>query len=74
LGLSGEDLAALLADPRLGELRALLLPGSGAGDGRGRPAAETLAAVAGYALLRTDRNGWIRLSTDGERMWVEVER
>jgi hypothetical protein len=28
----------------------------------------------GYTLLRTDRNGWIELSTDGEQMWVEVER
>lgn len=26
------------------------------------------------ALLRTDQNGWIELSTDGEQMWVEVER
>ena len=28
----------------------------------------------GYTLLRTDRNGWIQLSTDGEQLWVEVER
>lgn len=25
-------------------------------------------------LLRSDRDGWIELTTDGERMWVEVER
>ena len=41
-------------------------------DGEGRPSAETLEAVQGYNLLRTDRNGWIELSTDGERMWVEA--
>jgi hypothetical protein len=32
------------------------------------------AMPQGYAVLRTDRNGWIELSTDGEQMWVEVER
>jgi hypothetical protein len=30
--------------------------------------------VDGYTLLRTDRNGWIQLSTDGEQLWIEVER
>ncbi len=40
----------------------------------GLPSPETLEAIEGYALLRTDRNGWIHISTDGERMWVEVER
>jgi competence protein ComEC len=45
-----------------------------AGDEEGRPDVETLAAIEGYTVLRTDRNGWIRLSTDGERLWVEVER
>jgi uncharacterized protein YraI len=33
-----------------------------------------LEAVQGYTLLCTDRNGWIEVSTDGEQMWVEVER
>jgi competence protein ComEC len=45
-----------------------------AGDAQGRPDPQVLQAVQGYTLLRTDRNGWIRLSTDGERLWVEVER
>jgi beta-lactamase superfamily II metal-dependent hydrolase len=44
------------------------------GDRRGLPSPETLEAVQGYMLLRTDRNGWIELTTDGEQMWVEVER
>ena len=43
-------------------------------DRQGLPSPETLEAVEGYNLLRTDLNGWIQLSTDGEQMWVEVER
>ena len=45
-----------------------------AADWHGLPDPETLQAVAGYTLLRTDRNGWIHLSTDGEQLWVEVEK
>jgi len=44
------------------------------GDLEGFPSPETMAAIDGYNLLRTDRNGWIELTTDGEQMWVEVER
>jgi competence protein ComEC len=44
-----------------------------AGDRDGRPSPETLEAVRDYSLLRTDRNGWIELTTDGEQMWVEAE-
>jgi competence protein ComEC len=40
----------------------------------GLPDRETMEALGGYSLLRTDRNGWIHISTDGEQMWVEVER
>jgi hypothetical protein len=29
-----------------------------------------LELLQGYTVLRTDRNGWIELSTDGEQMWV----
>jgi beta-lactamase superfamily II metal-dependent hydrolase len=45
-----------------------------AGDREGRPSPETLEAMQGYTLLRTDRSGWIELTTDGEMTWVEVER
>jgi beta-lactamase superfamily II metal-dependent hydrolase len=45
-----------------------------AGDPDGLPSPETLESVGGYNLLRTDRNGWVKLSTDGEQMWIEVER
>jgi beta-lactamase superfamily II metal-dependent hydrolase len=40
----------------------------------GDPSPETLETVQGYTLLRTDRDGWIELTTDGESLWVEVER
>ncbi len=43
-------------------------------DTSGRPSPETLTALEGYSLLRTDRNGWIHLATDGKHLWVEVER
>ena len=45
-----------------------------AGDAQGRPDAEVMEALEGYTVLRTDQNGWIELTMDGERMWVEVER
>ncbi|MBN2502972.1 MAG: ComEC/Rec2 family competence protein [Anaerolineales bacterium] len=45
-----------------------------AGDYDGLPSPETLETVAAYNLLRTDQNGWLHLSTDGEQLWVEVER
>ncbi|GAG82369.1 unnamed protein product, partial [marine sediment metagenome] len=52
----------------------MILLSVGAGDRDGLPSPETLAAVEGYTLLRTDHNGWIQLSTDSEQLWVEVER
>lgn len=45
-----------------------------AGNRRGLPSRETLRALEGTTVLRTDVNGWIELATDGERLWVEVER
>jgi competence protein ComEC len=38
------------------------------------PDAGLLAALAGHTLLRTDQQGWIRLSTDGERLWLAASR
>ena len=49
-------------------------PAQRGGGGRGWTAGSTGAAGAGGHLLRTDRKGWIELSTDGEQLWVEVER
>ena len=44
------------------------------GDKTGLPSPETLDALQGYNLLRTDMNGWIEITTDGSQMWVEVQR
>lgn len=52
----------------------LVLLSVAAGDWRGRPAPSTIEVVEDYQLLRTDHNGWIELSTDGEQLWVEVEQ
>jgi competence protein ComEC len=43
-------------------------------DKTGLPSAETINALEGYNLLRTDQNGWIEITTDGRQMRVEVER
>ena len=45
-----------------------------AGDLDGLPSQDTLDALEGYSLLRTDRNGWIDISTDGVEMQISVER
>ncbi len=45
-----------------------------AGDPDGLPDPAVLDNLAGITLLRTDRDGWITVSTDGAGMWVEVER
>jgi competence protein ComEC len=44
------------------------------GDPDGRPDPEVIDAIGGYPLLRTDRNGWIKVSTDGTEMRVEAQR
>jgi competence protein ComEC len=46
----------------------------GSGDPDGLPAQSVLDELAGITLLRTDRNGWITVSTDGAGLWVEVEK
>jgi len=43
-------------------------------DKSGLPSPETLEALQGYNLLRTDMNGWIQITTDGKQMWVEAEK
>ena len=45
-----------------------------AGDPNGLPEQSVLDELAGTTLLRTDRNGWIEVSTDGTGMWVNVEK
>jgi beta-lactamase superfamily II metal-dependent hydrolase len=45
-----------------------------AADENGMPDGDVLETVKDYELLRTDQNGWIEVSTNGEQMWVNVER
>jgi competence protein ComEC len=45
-----------------------------AGDIEGRPDQATLDSLSGFSLLRTDRNGWISVVTNGEEMRVQAER
>ncbi len=40
----------------------------------GLPDSEVLEALLGYPILRTDLNGWIEITTDGQQMWVEVQK
>jgi len=52
----------------------LVLLSVGAADKNGMPDGEVLNSVKDYALLRTDQNGWIEITTNGTQMWVNVER
>lgn len=45
-----------------------------AGDASGLPDEAVIEALSGTRLLRTDLNGWIEISTDGQALWVEVEK
>jgi competence protein ComEC len=46
----------------------------GAGDPDGLPSQDVIDSLDGYSYLRTDRNGWISIRTDGDSMQVDVER
>lgn len=46
----------------------------GEGNRFGHPAAETLEALAGTRLLRTDRDGRVTVRTDGKRIAVSAQR
>lgn len=45
-----------------------------AGDFDGRPSPDLLETLEGANILRSDAMGWITLSTDGQDVWVSVER
>lgn len=76
--------ALLLADSGMAQLNSagwinfldpqLILLSVSADNLLGLPDAETLEAVGERTLLRTDVNGWIEISSDGQSIWVEVER
>ena len=46
----------------------------GRDNGYGLPSAETLGRLEPRPVFRTDLHGDIEMSTDGEKLWVEVER
>ncbi len=46
----------------------------GAGNLFGHPGEETLAAMEGVDLYRTDVHGTVTFTTDGERLWVTMSR
>ena len=52
----------------------LVLLSVGIKDSRGLPDRGMIDRLAGYSLLRTDQNGTIRLITDGNQLWVKVDR
>jgi len=45
-----------------------------AGDPDGLPAPELVTAQKNVNLMRTDVNGWIDLASDGQGLWISVER
>jgi competence protein ComEC len=45
-----------------------------AGDSNGLPSAEMLKALENFTVLRTDVHGWVDLTTDGQEVWITVER
>jgi hypothetical protein len=67
IAILGISLYTLLVGAQASVVRA-------AGDREGRPDPEALEAVEGHILLRTDQDGWIELISDGEQLWVEVEK
>lgn len=52
----------------------LVLLSVAAGNPDGLPAPEVIEALDGYTVLRSDQDGWVRLVTDGQRLWVESGR
>ncbi|MEA2007533.1 MAG: ComEC/Rec2 family competence protein, partial [Chloroflexota bacterium] len=52
----------------------LLLLGVVPDNRQGLPDRELLDRLGGYSLARTDQHGWIHISTDGENMWLTVEK
>jgi competence protein ComEC len=73
--LAEQGYAALNPPEWIGNLQPqLTLLSVAADDSNGRPDREVLDALGGYSLLRTDQHGWIQIITDGQQMWVEVER
>ncbi len=52
----------------------LVLLSVGIKDSYGLPDRGLIDRLGGYSLLRTDQHGVIHLNTDGEKLWIDVER
>jgi len=52
----------------------LIILNVGIKDSQGLPNRGLIDRLAGYSLLRTDQHGTIHLSTNGEKLWIRVER
>jgi competence protein ComEC len=52
----------------------LVLLNVSAADESGMPDTAVMELVEDYEVMRTDRNGWVEVTTDGRQMWVNVER
>ncbi len=77
---SGLEMAAVLSStPEAKGFLAAIDPQAavisvGAGNLFGHPGEETLAAVEGVDVFRTDVDGTVTFTTDGERLWVMTSR
>ena len=58
----------------LGHWRPQVILVSAGPGGANELSAEMLEAMDGYTVLRTDQNGWIELITDGNSLWLNVEK
>lgn len=73
--LADRGLAALNPPEWLHSLQpAVALLSVSSADRDGLPDQETIQALQDTMVLRTDRAGWVHLVTNGEDMWLEVER
>lgn len=52
----------------------IILLSVGIKDSQGLPDRGLMDRLAGYSLLRTDQHGTIQITTDGQQMWVQVDR
>ena len=52
----------------------IVLLSVGIRDNQGLPDRGLIDQLAGYSLLRTDQNGTIHIKTDGNQMWIEVDK
>jgi beta-lactamase superfamily II metal-dependent hydrolase len=52
----------------------LILLNVSAADENGMPDTAVMELIEDYEVMRTDRNGWVEVTTDGRQMWVNVER